>query len=76
MKITIDVTDAQGAELSDLQQYAEILADDRIARKAERIKSDALTTLLELPKAELDVIIDPIIAAKEAAKEAELEIKP
>jgi len=52
MKLTIDLTEEQAAAIeSEIQGYAEALANDRIIRAADRVVSAKLNQFKALPDA-------------------------
>jgi len=70
MDITITLTDEQGAIIKDeIQKYAETLANDRLAQKAEREKTAYMKVLLAKTPEEIKAAAAPIIAAEKAKLE-------
>jgi hypothetical protein len=71
MKIELTLTQKQIDVVPDLQQYAETLANDRIARAKERKRSTDIKILTAKDDAELTALVSPIIAAEKAKLEAQ-----
>ena len=70
MDITITLTDEQGAIIKDeIQKYAETLANDRMARRADRENVAYVKVLMAKTPEEIKEAAAPIIAAEKAKLE-------
>lgn len=71
VKYTVNLTNARAEALSEseLQAYANALADDRVIRKAERERSQKILVLVASSEKELSDAVAPIIAAEKLKAE-------
>lgn len=74
MKYTIILSEKQAEVLSEseLQEYANALANDRVIRKADRERSRKILVLAASSAKELSDAVAPIIAAEKLKAEAEI----
>ena len=70
MELTITLTDEQGEIIKDeIQSYAEVLANDRLIRKADRARSAKILALAANTDKELSEAVAPLVAAEIAKQE-------
>lgn len=74
VKYTVNLTNARAEALSEseLQEYANALADDRVIRKADRERSQKILVLAASSAKELSDAVAPIIAAEKLKAEVEI----